>query len=210
MDDGKKKAETGVTVEGGHEVVDKTIVGGRPRRRKTYRMNIPAGIEKILYVASIDGKFRSRLLGDRAGTLAGSRIRLTPSESAVLATVSDETLAHMIGQIRPKMHGKRRFMRAVAVAAVTLATGTAGVACEDEGPTPEDTSEVGDVPLESEDPGPETGDMADVPTDLQDLQDTYGDTADVPDVPFEIPDTVADAGVEPDLPDADDEEEESD
>lgn len=210
MDDVNKKKDADVTVEGGHEVVDKTIVGGRPRIRKTYRMNIPAGIEKILYVASIDRAFRSRLLGDRAGTLAGSRIRLTPSESAVLATVSDETLATMIDQIRPKMHGKRRFMRAVAVAAVTLATGTAGVACEDENPSPTDTTEVGDVPLDQEDVQDTRGDTADVPMELGDLPDVAGDTADVPDVPFEIPDTMADAGVEPDLPDVDDEEEESD
>jgi len=213
MERDDKKEGKDVTVEDGSEFVSKTIVGGRPRRRRTYRMNIPAGIEKILYVASIDPAFRARLLEDRAGTLASRRIRLTPSESAVLESVPSAMLGHMIDQIRPKMHGKRRFMRAVAVAAVTLATGTAGMACEDGNPGP------ADVPAESEDVL--ICDPGDVPLDVADSQDEAGDLSDIPDevddadaveadLPTELTDTVADAGVEPDLPDADEGAEEAD
>jgi len=181
MDHGDRKKGKDVTVEDGSEFVSKTIVGGRPRRRKTYRMNIPAGIEKILYVASIDPAFRAKLLEDRAGAIASKKVSLTPSESAVLASVSDETLATMIDQIRPKIHGRRRFMRAVAVAAVTLATGTAGVACDGE-----DVKGVtADVPEE------------DVQTDMEDIA-TQGI---LPDVPAEVDEDMSVGGAMPDVPD---------
>jgi hypothetical protein len=186
MDPKDKKNRQDVTVEDGNEFVSKTIVGGRPRRRKTYRMNIPAGIEKILYVASVDPAFRAKLLEDRAGTIASRRIRLTPSEHAVLESVPAATLGHMIDQIRPKMHGKRRFMRAVAVAAVTLATGTAGVACDNE-----DVKGVtADVPEEE------------VQADMEDIA-TQGI---LPDVPAEVDEDMSVGGAMPDVPDGGEEE----
>jgi hypothetical protein len=86
----------------------------------------------------------------------------------------------MIEQIRPRMHGKRRFMRAVAVAAVTLATGTAGVACEEAQPagiTPDVPEEVdSDVPHEFVDTPADMGEMADVPD--SDSPDDPADQAD--------------------------------
>jgi hypothetical protein len=175
--DGKK-----ITVEDGSEFVSKTIVGGRPRRRKTYRMNIPAGIEKILYVASIDPAFRARLLRDRAAAIASRKVALTPSESAVLASVSDETLGTMIDQIQPGKHGRRRFMRAVAVAAVTLATGTAAVACDGDDNIKGVTA---DVPEEE------------VQADMEDIA-TQGI---LPDVPAEVDDDMIAGGAMPDVPD---------
>jgi len=181
----KRKGQD-ITVEDGSEFVSKTIVGGRPRRRKTYRLNIPAGIEKILYIAAIDPAFRARLLEDRAGAVASKKVVLTPSESAVLASVPDETLGTMIDQIQPKMHGKRRFMKAVAVAAVTLATGTAAVACDGE-----DVKGVtADVPEE------------DVQADLEDAV-TQGI---LPDVPAEVDDDMIAGGAMPDVPDGGEEE----
>jgi len=188
MDRDDRKKGQDVTVEDGSEFVSKTIVGGRPRRRKTYRMNIPAGIEKILYVASIDAAFRAKLMEDRAGAIASRRIRLTPSESAVLESVPAATLGTMIDQIRPRMHGRRRFMRAVAVAAVTLATGTAAVACEEE---------------------TVKGVTADVPEETQDVQAETEDvavTGIMPDVPVETDDDMADRGAMPDVPDGAEEE----
>jgi hypothetical protein len=173
-----------VVVEDGSEFVSKTIVGGRPRRRKTYRMNVPANIEKLLYRAAVDETFRAALIADRKGTIAAHRMALTASENAILESVPDGTLLTMIGQIRPKMHGKRRFMRAVAVAAVTLATGTAGVACEEAEPTgisPDVPEEVGDVPEEVD---------GDVPHEFVDMPADLGETADVPD--SDSPDDPAD------------------
>jgi hypothetical protein len=196
MDLKDNKERQDVTIEDGKEFVSKTIVGGRPRRRKTYRMNIPAGIEKILYVASIDPAFRTRLLEDRAGTIASSKVELTPSESAVLGSVPDETLGTMIDQIRPRMHGRRRFMRAVAVAAVTLATGTASVACEDETVK----GVTADVPTESEDVL--ICDPMDVPLDTEDV--SVGGI--MPDVPLETDDDMADRGAMPDVPDTGEED----
>jgi len=170
-----RKKEQDVVVEDGSEFVSKTIVGGRPRTRKTYRMNIPANIEKMLYRAAVDEAFKAALMADRKGAIAAHRISLTASESAILECVPDGTLLTMIEQIRPKMHGKRRFMRAVAVAAVTLATGTAGVGCEEAQPagiTPDVPEEVGDVP---------EGIDGDVPHEFVDTPADLGEMADVPD-----------------------------
>jgi hypothetical protein len=166
-----------VTVEDGSEVVSKTIVGGRPRRRKSYAVNIPAGIEKILYLASTDRAFKARLLEDRSGAIEGRRISLTATESAVLGSVSNETLGNMIDQIRPRMHGKRRFMRAVAG--------------EDEGPAP------GDVVTETEETFDTVGDTSDTPPDPYEVQ---------PDLPMDVTETFPDAGVEPDLPDVEEDD----
>jgi hypothetical protein len=208
MDRKDDKAENPVTVEDGSEVVSKTIVGGRPRRRKTYTINIPAGIEKVLYLASTDRAFRARLLEDRSGAMADRGIRLTATETAVLGNVSDATLGHMIDQIRPRMHGRRKFMRAVAVAAVTLATGTAGVACEDDNPVPTDTMEtfdsVGDVSDMPDDP-------QDLPVDVPEAVDVGGDVPDdpldvQPDLPMDVTESFPDAGVEPDVPDVEDDD----
>jgi len=197
MDRKDDKTKHHVTVEDGSEVVSKTIVGGRPRRRKSYQINIPSGIEKILYLASTDRAFRARLLEDRRGAVADRGIRLTPTETAVLGNVSDATLGHMIDQIKPRMHGRRKFMRAVAVAAVTLATGTAGVACEDETPVPEDTTEVRDVPTDIEETVDSMGDLADMPPDPFEVE---------PDLPLEVTDPMPDAGVDFEVPEFEDED----
>jgi hypothetical protein len=152
-------------------------------------MSIPANIEKMLYRAAVDEAFKEALMADRKGTIAAHRISLTASESAILECVPDGTLLTMIEQIRPKMHGKRRFMRAVAVAAVTLATGTAGVACEEAQPagiTPDVPEEVeGDVPEEVD---------SDVPHEFVDMPADLGETADVPD--SDSPDDPADQASE--------------
>jgi len=113
-----------IEVQEGEEVAGKTIVGGRPLKRRDMKMSIPAGIEKTLYKASIDHTFRERLIEDRFGTIEDHGIRLTDLERRMLEAIPDSRLDAIISQIRPAQHGQRKFMKAVATAVVTLAAST--------------------------------------------------------------------------------------
>lgn len=168
-----------VKIEEGNEFVRRTIVGGRPLKRKKIKINIPAGIEKVLYRAAIDIDFQKTLFEDRMRAVESQGMKLSDSESMILKSVPDDTLRLMISRIQPKKHGKRRFMKAVAAAVVTLATGTAGVACDDDSPPPSDvTDEVyPDIVGDTSDIPPDI--PLDIPADIP--QDVIGDTADVPD-----------------------------
>ena len=113
-----------IEVQEGEEVAGKTIVGGRPLKRRDMKMSIPAGIEKTLYKASIDAGFREQLFEDRFGTIEDHGLHLTELERRMLEAIPDSRLDAIISQIRPAQHGKRKFMKAVATAVVTLAAGT--------------------------------------------------------------------------------------
>jgi hypothetical protein len=141
-------------------------------RSTRHRLSIPAGIEKMLVKASLDREFRRALLEDRAAALETSGIRLTPLETTVLSGVPDARLRLMIEGIRPRRHGRRRIMKAVATAVVTLATGTAGVGCEEK-------SENADVRVDTEIPDAVGGIWPDDPLDDPDvLEDVAGDETD--------------------------------
>lgn len=183
-----KKDDRSVAVEDGTEFTSRTIVGGRPRKGRRQRISIPAGIEKALYKAAIDPVFKKRLFVDRGRTIEDNGIALTPFEAQVLDNVPDERLELMIQQIRPASHGKRKFMKAVASVVVTLATGTAGVACDDD-KNPSDAHDDGDMPA----------DVSDVTTEDVPIADPVGILPDVPEDPApEEEEDVADA--EEDVP----------
>jgi hypothetical protein len=186
----KKKDKKTVAIEEGKEFTAKTIVGGRPRKKRRTRLNIPVGIEKILYRAAIDPDFKKELLQDRDRALDNRGIRLTQYESLIFETVTDSTLALMVNQIKPEKHGKRRFMKAVAAAVVTLATGTAGMGCEDEGP-PKDVTEAEDI---YEEVVADIGIEPDIPPDIPDV------TTDDVRIDEIYEEHVADIGIEPDIP----------
>ncbi len=177
-DDETGKPEKGtIEVEDGTEVTTRTIVGGRPRKPRKVRINVPAGLEKLMYKAAIDAGFRRRLLEDRAAAVAASRIALTPIEARMLEAIPPERLAASIDRIEPLRHGKRRFMRTVATAVVTLATGTAAITveggCQSAGVDPHifDTSSE-DMPADDSTP---------VDLVVDDWMPADGDEPDVPD-----------------------------
>ncbi len=144
---------------------------------------------------------RRELLEDRLAAVRSRGFGLTEAEAAILASVPQARLELMIERIRPEKHGKRRFMKAVAMAVVTLATGTAGVACEGEG-NPDD---AGDVPVDS----PQidvTGDMSDIPDfldiDLEDPPDMEAEGTG-PDIPPDLPPDDEEGELEGDADDED-------
>jgi hypothetical protein len=120
----KNRQGSDIEVQEGEEVAGKTIVGGRPLKRRDMKMSIPAGIEKTLYKASIDPEFREQLFEDRFGAIEDHGLRLTDLERRMLEAIPDSRLETIISQIRPAQHGRRKFMKAVATAVVTLAAGT--------------------------------------------------------------------------------------
>ena len=89
MKDSESKA---IEIQEGEEVAGKTIVGGRPLKRRDMKMSIPAGIEKTLYKASIDPRFREQLLEDRFGTIEGHGLHLTDLERRMLEAIPDSRL----------------------------------------------------------------------------------------------------------------------
>jgi len=190
------KKNDGIEVEDGKEFESRTIVGGRPRRYRRIRLNVPTGIEKVLVKAAIDREFRTRLLEDRAAAVRASGFKLTGIESSVLDSIPRESLAATIESIQPEKHGKRRFMKAVASAVVTLATGTATIGCEEnvKGVTADvPTDESAEV--DSPDLIPEGLD-ADVPPDEPDEMDVEEGEADVP---YDT-DPTESWGISPDVP----------
>jgi len=182
-----------IEVEDGREIDSRMLGAGRPRAMRRSRLGIHAGIEKALYKAAVEPGFRRELLEDRFAALRGSGIGLTEAEAAILSSVPDERLALMIDRIRPEKHGKRRFMRAVATAVVTLATGTAAISCDKDVTADAEVSDAGIDP--------------DVPSDIVD-EDALDDAADIPegideedaDIVDLDTDDVAVGGIMPDVP----------
>ena len=194
------------------------------RRRSPTRgtARVPIGVEKALYLAANDPRFRTALLDDRERTVA--RMKLTDAERATLCAVPRAALEKMIDRLRPQ-HGRGRFARTVAAASVTLAASLSGAAgCDgddDDGdaevdvPPPDtvgDTSDPPDVWYTDVDvpPGDTAGDTADPPPDVE-PDVTEEDGADVPLPPVDaggiLPDApdddVVDAGDGPDAPEPD-------
>jgi len=88
------------------------------------RIQVPVGLEKLLFLAAEDGAFRERLLDDWRAVAAQIGVDLRPSEIGILATADRNLLARMIDGIVPSNPKRRRFMNAVAAAVTSLAAGT--------------------------------------------------------------------------------------
>ena len=113
---------------------DLTIVGGQPHKRRNSqgKVQVPVGLEKILFHAARDDGFKKLLLADRVTAIEKSGVSLRPSERAMISVATDDTLEAMIAKINPSNPKKRKFMGLVAAAATSLAAGTALIAggCE--------------------------------------------------------------------------------
>jgi hypothetical protein len=110
---------------------DLTIVGGQPERPLRKRqVEVPVGLEQLLYLAAKDPGLEASLLADRQKTLTRLGIQLRPTEAVTLAAVSDKTLRGMIGRIKPENPRGRKIMKIVAATATSLAAGTAVIGCD--------------------------------------------------------------------------------
>jgi hypothetical protein len=117
-----------------------TIVGGQPQRplvggsigkraRFSQKVEVPVGVEKILYLAAKNADIKKKLLEDRKAAIADLGVQLRPSEQAMLEATPKTVLAAMIARLEPESPRKRRFMQVVAAVATSLAAGTAVIDC---------------------------------------------------------------------------------
>lgn len=140
-----------------------TAAARRGQRRPTDTVRVPIGVEKVLYLAATRPAFRRRLAEDRPAAIAEARVRLTDAERATLLGVPARSLETMIDRIRPAEHGRRRFMKTVAAATVSLAASMVTEGCfegQTAGIDPGDYVEPRDDVTVAEDTGDE--DAADV------------------------------------------------
>lgn len=168
------------------EAADTTIVGGQPRVKRTHPVNIPVGVERVLYVAATDPEFRAALLRDRDRAAAERGFDLRPAEVAMLRVPTADQLGATIDRLdtsAPNVE-RRQFMRAVAATAVAAAAGSALAACGDE-----------EVTIDSQPPAADAGILVDAPPP--------GADAGVRDMPppdklqVDAPSALADAGISP-------------
>ncbi len=110
-----------------------TIVGGQPRRKRPElgRVQVPVGLEKLLYLAARDPAFRARLLEEPFAAAESVSVTLRESERAMLEVAPRASLAAMIDGVAPANPRRRRFLGLVASAAASLAAGT--VSCDQAG-----------------------------------------------------------------------------
>ncbi|MDJ0764559.1 MAG: hypothetical protein QNJ97_16395 [Myxococcota bacterium] len=151
-----------------------TIVGGQPnrRRRSSEPVQVPVGVEKLLYLAAQDAAFKKKLLRDRPAALAASGVTLRPSETSMLTAISNRAIEKMIAGIVPENPKRRRFMGLVAAAAASIVAGTVDTGCSSEsvGISP-------NIPEEDLDSGTDTSSDSDSSTDTDTSTDS--DTVDI-------------------------------
>ena len=146
---------------------DLTIVGGQPKRRRRSegKVQVPVGLEKILFHAARDTSFKKLLLADRDAAIEKSGVSLRPSEHAMLSVATDDALEVMIAKINPSNPKKRKFMGLVAAAATSLAAGTAVIA-----------SGCDNVSADNKEYGVDAGTGSDIDTDTDTDTDSDTDT----------------------------------
>ncbi len=98
------------------------------------RVEVPVGLEMVLFQAARDESFKRRLLADRETAIAESTIPLGDSERAMLRVTTNAALEQMIRRVEPANQKSRPFMGKVAAAVTSLAAGTVAgtilTACE--------------------------------------------------------------------------------
>lgn len=141
MGRGHKDQPPKVAIDGAH-----TSTHGDARLGNT--VQVPVGLEMLLYRAAKDEAFKRRLLAEREATIGASGVSLLPSERAILGAISDQALLGMIDRVLPHNPHGRSFMTKVATAVTTLAAATAAASsCN----TEKESSRPKTVPVESED-----------------------------------------------------------
>jgi hypothetical protein len=149
----------------------------RARRGDQRKIQVPVGLEKLLYAAAQDEGFKARLLDDPGAVAAEVGVTLRDSEVATLSAISPAALDAMIASIVPENPRRRRFMGLVAAAAASLAAGTVAGSCKDDDGDDDGGSDTDDT--DTVDTETDTGwEGATSDTDVDGDTDTDTDTVD--------------------------------
>lgn len=109
---------------------DPTIVGARPPHPGSFFARVPRGIEILVRKASVDARFRTRLVKARAAAAADIGLELTAGEQALLTAASAEQLQAIIDATVVEPHVREAFLGKAA--AVMIAALSAAPAAADE------------------------------------------------------------------------------
>ncbi len=90
--------------------------------RRTRKVRIPIGIEKVLCAAAADREFCEQLVMARRDALNGTGLELSASETMILEAVPEAQLRTMVENIDLKRHKRRRFFRGIAAASLAATT----------------------------------------------------------------------------------------
>jgi hypothetical protein len=101
----------------------RTIVGGRPSPAAEADGSTPTGIQRLLAAASLDPELRTAVARDPLLAASSIGIELSPSEGAILTSVSAEQLALMVDSMGRQTRDRRQFLATAAGAAVAIAAG---------------------------------------------------------------------------------------
>ena len=166
-----------------------TIVGGRPPEADAKLPPVPTGIQSLLRLASVDPKFRRRLLERRGEVAPAARIVLNSTERAILAAIPTAQLEQMIDFLPPPPAGRHAFLRQTAATAVVLLGGAVLADCAG---CKQTTTAADQPPPIVQDAGAGPADAPPMPL----LADVYGEPP--PIRPDEMPPPPG--GIPPDLP----------
>lgn len=143
MGAGRNEKHPAVSLEGAH-------ASTHGDRRFGSTVEVPVGLEALLYQAARDEAFKRCLLADRDAAIEACHVELRPSERATLAAIPDDVLAAMVDRLVVQNPRGRSVMNKVAAAVATLAASTAAASgCE----TNEQPSRPKALTVET-DPGP--------------------------------------------------------
>jgi len=99
-------------------------------KKRTRKVKIPIGIEKVLCRAAGDRGFRKALFDDRGAALARLGEEVTEAELGILTSIPGEILSSMIRRIDLRRHSRRRFMRGIVAATFVAGSATVAVQCD--------------------------------------------------------------------------------
>ena len=119
----------------------------KPLQRRRFTVDVPAGIERVLYLAATDPQFRQELMQDRAGAAEKAGLRLQDSERAILQHAPARQLDGFIDSLDTSPHNvqRRTFMKAVAASTAGLAAAGAVGGCSGD-----DKTKLDSVPLQQD------------------------------------------------------------
>ncbi len=179
-------------------------------------VDVPVGVERVLFLAAVNEDFRAKLLEDREAALQEFGLKIRPTEAALLRAIPATQLQQNIDGIDTSEQNleRRSFLQAVAASAAVVAAGGAA-GCGDDGDKAKVDADMGagdrgvrpdTLPVKEQGVMKDAGAMPDtVPVpDHSVVMDGIS-----PDMPGPKPDTVPwkndgqglpDAGILPDMP----------
>ncbi len=121
---GQKTFKENQPGEMGNNSPRRTIVGGRPPEKITKLPPVPVGLQSLLRLASVDPKFCEELIRQREKAAHAAGIELTPSETAMLRSITADQIRLMANQLPQPAVNRRSFLKQAAKTAVLILGGS--------------------------------------------------------------------------------------